>query len=39
MRSAANVSQQLRRFNRVKTQSKLSPEIQTFLNEAWKSTT
>jgi REP element-mobilizing transposase RayT len=39
MRSAANVSQQLRRFNRVKTQSKLSPQIQTFLNAAWKSTT
>jgi hypothetical protein len=31
------VSQQLRRFNRVKTQSKLSPEMQTFLSEAWSS--
>lgn len=37
MRSAANVSQQLRRFNRVKTQSKLSPEMQIFLKEAWSS--
>jgi hypothetical protein len=39
MRSAANVSQQSRRFNRVKTQSKLSPEMQTFLNEASNPTT
>jgi hypothetical protein len=39
MRSAANVSQQLRRFNRVKTQSKLSPEMRTFLHEAWNPTT
>ena len=31
MRSAANVSQQLRRFNRAKTQSKLPPEMQAFL--------
>ena len=34
MRSAANVSQQLRRINRVNTQSKLSPEMQDFLKEA-----
>jgi hypothetical protein len=39
MRSAANVSQQLRRFNRMKTQSKLSPEMRTFLHEAWNPTT
>ena len=39
MHSAANVNQQLRRFNWVKTQSKLPPEKQTFLNEAWNSTT
>jgi hypothetical protein len=39
MRSAANVSQQLRRFNRVKTQSKLSPEMRTFLYEASNPTT
>jgi putative transposase len=39
MRSAANVSKQLRRFNRVKTQSKLSPEMQTFLRDAWNSKT
>jgi len=38
MRSAANVSQQLRRFNRVKNQSKLSPEMQAFLKEAWNPT-
>jgi putative transposase len=38
MRSAANVSQQLRRFDRVRTQSKLSPEMQVFLKEAWNST-
>lgn len=37
MRSAANVSQQLRRFDRVKTQSTLSPEMQTFLSAAWSS--
>ncbi len=38
MRSAANVSQQLRRFNRVTTQSKLSPEMRIFLKDAWDST-
>jgi hypothetical protein len=37
MRSAANVSQQLRRFDRVKTQSRLPPEIRTFLSAAWSS--
>lgn len=37
MRSAANVSQQLRRFNRLKTQPKLSPELQVFLKEIWDS--
>jgi hypothetical protein len=37
MRSAANVSQQLRRFNRLKTQSKLSPEMRGFLQGAWNS--
>lgn len=39
MRSAANVSQQLRRLDRVKTRSKLSPEMLTFLSEAWSSAT
>jgi hypothetical protein len=38
MRSAANVSQQLRRFDRVKKQSKLSPEMRGFLKDAWDST-
>jgi REP element-mobilizing transposase RayT len=38
MRSAANVSQQLRRFERVKEQSKLSPEMRGFLKDAWDST-
>ena len=37
MRSAANVSQQLRRFNRLKTQSKLSAEMRGFLQSAWNS--
>ncbi len=37
MRSAANVSQQLRRFKRVKIQSKLSHEMKEFLKEAWDS--
>jgi REP element-mobilizing transposase RayT len=35
MRSAANVSQQLRRFNRAKTQAKLRPEMRVFLKTAW----
>lgn len=39
MRSAANVSQQLRRLDRVKTRSKLAPEMPTFLSEAWSSET
>ena len=39
MRSAANVSQQLRRFNRVKSQTKLPSEMRTFLKEAWNPTT
>lgn len=39
MRSAANVSQHLRRLDRVKTRSKLSPEMLTFLSEAWSSAT
>ena len=39
MRSAANVSQQLRRLDRVKTRSELSPEMLTFLSEAWSSGT
>jgi hypothetical protein len=37
MRSAANVSQQLRRFNRLKTQSRLSAEMRGFLQRAWNS--
>jgi hypothetical protein len=37
MRSAANVSQQLRRFNRLKTQSMLSAEMRGFLQSAWNS--
>jgi hypothetical protein len=37
MRSAANVSQQLRRFNRLKNQSKLSPEMQPVIQGAWDS--
>jgi len=36
MRSAANVSQQLRRFNRGKTKAKLPPGMQAFLGDAWK---
>lgn len=39
MRSAANVSQQLRRFDRMETQSKLPPEMRAFLKTAWNSTT
>ena len=39
MRSAANVSQQLRRFNRVKTQFKLPSGMQAFLKEVWNSGT
>jgi putative transposase len=35
MRSAANVSQQLRRFDRVKTNAKLPPDLQSLLKEAW----
>ena len=38
MRSAANVSQQLRRFNRRKIQSKLSAEMQVFTKEIWSAT-
>jgi len=36
MRSAANVSQQLRRFDRTKANAKLPPEMRWFLKEAWK---
>ena len=35
MRSAANVCQQLRRFNRVKTNAKLPPEMQNLLKQTW----
>jgi putative transposase len=35
MRSAANVSQQLRRFDRVKTNAKLPPDMQSLLKVAW----
>lgn len=35
MRSAANVSQQLRRFNRAKAYAMLPVELQSFLKEAW----
>ncbi|MCF7734345.1 MAG: hypothetical protein K9N23_21870 [Akkermansiaceae bacterium] len=35
MRSAANVSQQLRRFKRAKTLANLSPEMLVFLKTAW----
>ncbi len=35
MRSAANVSQQFRRFDRVKTNAKLPPDLQSLLKEAW----
>ena len=35
MRSAANVSQQLRRFDRAKANAKLPPEMRRFLKEAW----
>ena len=38
MRSAANVSQQLRRFNRRKMQSKLSAKMQVFTKEIWSAT-
>ena len=37
MRSAANVSQQLRRFDRGKTVSKLPAKMKVFLNDAWAS--
>jgi len=36
MRSAANVSQQLRRFNRGKTKAKLPSKMQAFIGDAWK---
>jgi len=36
MRSAANVSQQLRRFDRTKANAKLPREMRRFLKEAWK---
>jgi hypothetical protein len=35
MRSAANVSQQLRRFDRAKANAKLPMELQSLLKEAW----
>ena len=35
MRSAANVSQQLRRFDRVKANAKRPPGMQSLLKEAW----
>jgi hypothetical protein len=35
MRSAANVSQQLRRFDRTKANAKLPPEMRRFLKVAW----
>jgi len=35
MRSAANVSQQLRRLDREKTLGKLPPEVRSFLLRAW----
>jgi len=35
MRSAANVSQQLRRFDRAKEDAKLPPEMRRFLKQAW----
>jgi hypothetical protein len=35
MRSAANVCQQLRRFNRAKANAKLPPEMQNLLKKAW----
>ena len=35
MRSAANVSQQLRRFDRAKANATLTPEMRRFLKEAW----
>ena len=35
MRSAANVSQQLRRFDRAKANAKLPMELQNLLKEAW----
>jgi hypothetical protein len=37
IRSAANVSQQLHRCNRLKIQSKLSPEMRAFIEGAWDS--
>ena len=39
MRSAANVSQQLRRLDGVKIRSKLPPKMQTYLKRAWSSAT
>jgi hypothetical protein len=39
MRSAANVSQQLRRINQAKTQAKLPMEFQNLLKEAWNAQT
>jgi hypothetical protein len=35
MRNAANVNQQLRRFDRLKTNAKLPPDMQSLLKEAW----
>ena len=35
MRSAANVSQQLRRFNRAKANARLPLKLQSLLKEAW----
>jgi len=35
MRSAANVSQQLRRYDRTKAYAKLSPAMQGFIQQAW----
>jgi hypothetical protein len=37
IRSAANVSQQLHRFNRLKIQSKLSSEMRAFIQGTWDS--
>ena len=39
MRSAANVSQQLRRFDRAKANAKLPMELQNLLKEAWNAQT
>ena len=35
MRGAANVSQQLLRFDRAKANAKLPPEMRRFLKQAW----